>query len=126
MTTQADETRAAVMAYFNAWTSNDPKAARAALADDLEFIGPGAHYTSADAFYPALVGFAALTKRARLDELYVDGDRAAMVYDCELPAPAGEFRIASFFRVAGGKIVRYETLFDPTGFRALQAQLQRG
>jgi ketosteroid isomerase-like protein len=122
MTTQADETRAAVMAYFTAWTSNDPKAARAVLADDLEFIGPGAHYTSADAFYPGLAGFAALTKRARLDELYVDGDRAAMIYDCEMPDPCGLFRIASFFRVAGGKIVRYETLFDPSGFKALLAE----
>ena len=117
MTTQ--ETRKAVELYFAAWTRNDPDAARAQLADDLVFVGPSARYESADAFYPALKGFAAITKSARIAELLVDGDRAAMLYDCELPPPAGVTRIASFFRVANGKIAWYETLFDPTEFRKL-------
>jgi hypothetical protein len=96
--------------YFAAWTRNDVDAARAELADDLQFAGPSASYTSAEAFMPALRGFAAMTRGARVVELIVEGDRAAMLYDCELPA--GTVRIASFFRVAGGKIAAYDTRFD--------------
>jgi hypothetical protein len=48
-----------------------------------------------------------------------------LLYDCELPAPAGKMRIASFFEVAGGKITRYDTRFDAEGFRKLLATLQR-
>jgi hypothetical protein len=34
----------------------------------------------------------------------------------------GTLRIASFFRVENGKIRWYETFFDPTEFRKLQAR----
>ena len=118
------DTRSVVEAYFNAWTSNRVDAAYACLAPDLRFVGPSASYTTAEAFRPALVGFAAMAKSAHIAELLVDGDRAAMLYDCELPAPAGMTRIASFFRVVNGKIAWYETLFDPVGFRALVAARQ--
>jgi len=114
-----DETRAVVEAYFTAWSTNNVDAAYACLAPDLEFIGPSAHYTSAEQFRPALVGFAAVTRSARIAELIVERDRAALLYDCELAPPAGPTRIASFFRVERGKIRWYETRFDPTEFRKL-------
>jgi hypothetical protein len=113
-------TREAVEGYFRAWTKNRVDEAYAWLADDLVFIGPSARYESAAAFRPALINFAAMTRSATMAELIVDGDRAAMLYDCELPI--GVLRIASFFRVAGGKITRYETLFDPSEFRKLIAR----
>jgi hypothetical protein len=116
-----NQTRAVVEAYFTAWTNHDVDAAYACLAPNLEFIGPSAHYTTAEEFRPGLIGFAAMTKSARISELIVDGDRAAMLYDCELKPPAGLIRIASFFRVEGGKIRWYETCFDPTEFRKLLA-----
>jgi hypothetical protein len=118
----SQDTRSVVERYFNAWTGKRVADARALLADDLHFSGPSAEYVSADAFLPALQGFAALTRSARISELLVDGDRAALFYDCELPEPCGTIRIASFFQVAEGKIRNYETLFDPSGFRKLQAQ----
>jgi hypothetical protein len=105
-------TREVVEAYFRAWTTHQVDAARALLADDLSFAGPSASYTSADAFYPALAKFASITKSAQIVELLVDGDRAAMLYDAELVT--GSVRIASFFRVANGKIVWYDTRFDAT------------
>jgi hypothetical protein len=63
-----------------------------------------------------------MTKRARATELVVAGSRAALLYDCELPPPVGTIKIASFFRVENGKIRWYETLFDATELRKLQAQ----
>jgi len=68
----------------------------------------------------------AMTKRAQATELVVQGDRAALLYDCELPPPVGVIKIASFFRVANGKIRWYETLFDATELRKLQAQQRAG
>jgi len=120
-----DETRRVVEGYFNAWTSNKPDQAYALLAKDLHFSGPSAEYRTAEEFRPALNGFAALTQGARVLELLVDGDRASMLYDCDLPQPAGTTRIASFFRVANGKIQTYDTRFDAAGFRALVAAQQK-
>jgi hypothetical protein len=121
MTTQ-NETRRVVERYFAAWTSHDTDAAFALLADDLEFAGPSARYTSAAEFRPGLVAFAAMTRGARVVDLLVDGDRAALLYDCDLPPPVGTLRIASFFRVADGKIRSYDTRFDATDVRQLQAR----
>ena len=101
---KAEETRETVLGYFNAWTSKRTDEAYAFLAEDLVFWGPTASYASAEKFRPGLVAFAGMTKRAQLTKLLVDGDWAAMYYDCELPAPIGTIKIASFFRVEGRKI----------------------
>src|SRR5262245_2996576 len=94
----SEETRKVVQRYFDAWTSQKTDEAYAQLAPDLSFAGPTASYASAAEFKPALERFAAMTRGVKLLELLVDGDRAAMLYDCEL-APIGTVRIASFFRV---------------------------
>jgi hypothetical protein len=119
--TREDETRRVVEAYFGAWTSKRTDEAFALLAEDLHFSGPSAEYRTREQFGPALAGFAALTRSAEIVVLLVDGDRAALLYDCELPPPAGKLRIASFFRVDEGKIRSYDTRFDAEGFRKLAA-----
>lgn len=118
----AAETRSVVEGYFAAWTSKKVDAAYSLLAPDLRFDGPTATYESAEAFRPALVGFAGMTKAARMLDLVVDGDRAAMLYECELPPPVGLIKISSFFRVTSGKIATYGTYFDATELRKLFAQ----
>lgn len=120
-----DETRRVVEAYFAAWTSHRPDDAFELLADDLWFSGPSAEYRTRDEFRPGLVGFAAMTKRAEIVDLLVDGNRAALLYDCEMPPPAGTIRIASFFWVEHGKIKRYDTRFDAEGFRKLVASVAK-
>lgn len=114
-----EETRRAVEGYFDAWTSHDPDRAFSYLAPDLKFAGPTAGYDSAAAFRPALEGFAAMTRAARVVELIVDGDRAALLYDCDLPDPVGTLRIASFFTVRECRITAYDTRFDATELRKL-------
>jgi hypothetical protein len=125
MTTHSD-TRTVVESYFTAWTTKKVNEAYALLATDLEFSGPSANYRSAEEFRPGLEGFAAMTKWARMVELLVEGDRAALLYDCELPEPVGTLRIASFFRVKNGKIRTYDTQFDATDFRKLIAGKSEG
>ena len=113
-------TRDIVLGYFHAWTTKRTADAYALLAADLEFSGPGATYKTAAEFKPGLEAFAAMTKAATLVELMVDGDRAAMLYDWEMPL--GVVRIASFFRVADGKIRWYDTRFDPGKLAELRAR----
>lgn len=121
------ETRRVVEGYFDAWTSKRTDDAYALLADDLHFTGPNAEYHSRAECRPGLLGFAGLSRNAQKLELLVEDDRAALLYDCELPPPAGKTRIAAFFHVAGGKITRYEMRFDAEGFRKLLESLrQRG
>ena len=117
--TDGDQTRRVVERYFSAWTEHRTDEAYALLADDLEFSGPSASFRSAAEFRPGLVAFAAMTRAARIVELVVDGDRAALLYDCELPEPVGWLRISSFFRVESGKIRTYDTRFDATEVRQL-------
>ena len=123
--TAQDETRRVVEDYFAAWTSNKIDEACTYLADDLKIAGPIASYDSAAAFRPALVQFAAMTRRARAIELIVQSERAALLYECELPQSIGTVKIGSFFEVKGGKIRTYEILFDATELRKLQAQRQQ-
>ena len=113
-------TKEIVEGYFHAWTAKRAADAYALLAPDLEFSGPGASYRSAAELKPGLEAFAAMTKSARIIELMIDGDRAAMLYDWEMPL--GTVRIASFFRVAGGKIRWYDTRFDPAKLNELRAR----
>jgi hypothetical protein len=113
------DAKTVVERYFAAWTSKRCEEAYALLAEDLQFVGPTASYKSAAEFKPALEKFAAMTRGARMVELLADGDRVAMLYECDLPF--GTVRIASFFRVEHGKIRWYETQFDATELRKLQA-----
>jgi hypothetical protein len=57
-------------------------------------------------------------------DLVVEGDRVAMVYDCELAPPVGVIKISSFFRVVAGKVSTYGTYFDATELRKLSAHEQ--
>jgi len=74
----------------------------------------------------ALVKFAEMTKEARIVDLVVEGNRAALLCDCEPPHPVGKLKIASFFSRREGKIRVYETLFDATELRKLQARQRVG
>jgi ketosteroid isomerase-like protein len=121
-----NDTRKIVKTYFDAWTTNKIDEAYATLASNLEFVGPTASYKSAEEFRPALINFAKMTKRAQVVDFVVQGDRAAMLYECELPQPIGTLRIASFFKVENGKIRTYETQFDATELRKVLARAPGG
>ena len=115
-----DETRRVVEGFFAAWTSRDERGARGFMADDMRYVGPLNSYESADALLGPLMKFASGVKGARMVEIVVEGDRAALLYDCDLPPPVGTLRAATFQRVANGKIVSYLQAFDATELRKLQ------
>ncbi|MCI4318952.1 MAG: nuclear transport factor 2 family protein [Thermoplasmata archaeon] len=114
-----DETRRVAENFFAAWTSNKPAEARALMANDLEYSGPLNRYHRADDLLPPLMRFAAMLSGARIVELVVERNKAALMYDCELPPPVGTLRTASFQRIEGGKIREYLQAFDATELRRL-------
>jgi hypothetical protein len=120
--TTPEETRKVVEGFFAAWTTRNEREARALMADDLAYSGPLNTYQTADALLAPLMTFAAMVRGARMIELVVEGDRAALLYDCELPPPVGTLRAASFQRVEGGRIRTYLQAFDATELRKLQAR----
>jgi len=87
-------------------------------------IGPEEFARQGEAYVERLSRLA--PRAARIVELVVEGDRAAMLYDCELPGPVGTLQIASFFRVENGKIRTYSTQFDATELRKLLARKSGG
>jgi hypothetical protein len=113
------ETRSVVERYFAAWTAAQERETRALLADDLEAATPLNSYRSAEPFVAGLMRVAGMLRGARIVASVVEGDRAALLYDFDLPAPVGTLRAAWFLRVEGGKIRSVQQQYDATGFRQL-------
>lgn len=105
-------TRDIISRYHDAWTSGDLKAARAVLADDLDFQGAVETHTSADGFLGGLGMFCEHLYVSCEDlELVVDGDSGFKLYDCKLKT-GDTLRCAEHFHVSGGKIDRIRLVFD--------------
>ena len=105
--------------FFAAQVANDKDAMLALMADDLEYANVLNSYTSAAAFLGPLMGFNKLLRGITIVSCIVDGDRAAVLYDCDIPPPIGTLRTAWFVRVEGGKLRTIQSIFDATEIRKL-------
>jgi hypothetical protein len=119
-------TQQVIEALHTAWTTGNATATRALLADELVYENPLHVIRGADAFVPGLMRFAALLRGAPVLELIATGDRAAILYDCDLPAPVGRLRTAWFARVDNGVVTAIQSVFDATEIRPLAAKLAEG
>src|SRR5262245_27623781 len=113
-------TRDIVEQFQAAWTRGDERATRALMADDLSYENPLHRYGSAEALLPGLMRFAGMMRCATTLSLVVDGDRAALLYDCDVPAPIGMLRTAWFVRVEHEKVRSIQSVFDCTEIRKLE------
>ena len=122
----AQDTRATVMALYDAYEQGDLQRVAAFIHDDVDwviyapvsvfpFAGPrrGRH-----AVMTALAGIAeayALLKYAR-EIVMVDGDRAAVLTDASYRQHSSgrtlRFRVASFLRFAGGQLIEFREFTD--------------
>jgi limonene-1,2-epoxide hydrolase len=112
-----NDTKRVVESFLAAWTSRNEAAARELMADNIVFISPMSRYESAEEFIGPLMRFASMLHEHRVHQLLVEGDRAALYYDCEMPPPIGTLTTASFYRVENGKIREYRSVFDCTNLR---------
>jgi hypothetical protein len=112
-----------VDAYYKSWrdgiASFDSEVLSAVLADDLDFEGPIAgKRRGAAGFVGGLKRFVeGLRAPIRMLEQVDSGNRAAALYDADLPE--GTMRFAEFFEVDGGRIQAIELLYDAAQYRAL-------
>ncbi len=97
--------------------SFDPAQLRAIVAPDLVFDGPIAgHRVGAEPFIKGVSGFVAAIRSIDFLERLYTGDRAATLYDAQLPG--GTVRFAEFFQVNGSKIHSLRLLYDAVEYRA--------
>jgi len=115
------DTKQIVTNYHTAWTSGDVQAARAYLADDLDFQGSIDAFRRADDFIVALTMFQKMLRGVTLLQSLVSASSAALLYDCDTMSPAGVIRTAEFFTVANNKITSIRLIFDATELRKLIA-----
>jgi hypothetical protein len=108
-----------VETYHHAWTTGDFAAARACLADDLDFKGSIDTFHTADALVAALRNFTGMLRQVTLVSACFDQDSAALLYDCDSVTPAGVIRSAEFFTTGGDKITRIRLVFDASELRKL-------
>lgn len=108
-----------VKSYHNAWTCGHVDAARAYLADDLDFQGSMDTFHRADDFIAALTMFRKMLRGVNLIQSCFSENGAALLYDCDTATPAGVIRTAEFFTVADGKIKSIRLVFDATELRKL-------
>lgn len=117
-----DSAQGVVERYTDAWMAGRIDEARTYLADDLEFRGSIDQFDRADDFIAQLGRFVTMLTRVDMLESFYDDDRAALLYDCVTPTPAGTIRTAEFFRVADGKIAAIRLVFDATTLRQLMSE----
>lgn len=113
------DTRQLIETYHRAWTGGDFAAARACLADDLDFVGSIDTFDSADAFMAALRQFQGMLRGVTVLRRFFADDGAALLYDCDSVTPAGTIRTAEFFETRGGRIVSIRLVFDASALRKL-------
>jgi ketosteroid isomerase-like protein len=108
--------RETVDAYRAAWEAKDFPAARAHLAEDLDFAGPIDTFDNADDYIQAITGLSHIVSGTTTRHVFVDGDDVAVFYDMHTTTPAGTAPIAEWFHVRDGKISAIRVYFDARPF----------
>jgi hypothetical protein len=113
----ANDARAVIETYFNAWKNNDFAAMRSVLDDRLDFVGPLDHFDDADAYQQAIRGLSQVKTDIVIHKTFVDGPDVVTWYDLHTrvapPAP-----VAEWSHVEHGKITRVRVVFDARPFAA--------
>jgi ketosteroid isomerase-like protein len=108
--------------FYDAVVKGDLTAARAYLADDLEFVGLLETYRNAEQYLKALAGLLQVTVRLEVKEIIAQGNHAAIFFELETKAPAeGKVLVAEWHQFKDGKIVHVRSAFDGWPYAAMFA-----
>lgn len=111
------DTRNLIETYHHAWINGDFAAARACLADNLDFRGSMDSFSNADDFLAALAQFREMLRGVTVLKSFFDDEGGALLYDCDTAGPAGIIRTAEFFTVSGAGISAIRLVFDAAALR---------
>ena len=118
-------TKDVVKGYAEAVWKGDLSDARKYLADaGFSFDGTLAKYEgkgSADKVIENVKGFRQMVKGVTFLEEVYSGNTASLLYDVATASPAGTIRMAEFYEVSNGKIVKMKLVFDASELRKMMA-----
>jgi YHS domain-containing protein len=110
--TDTANTRDTVERYFAAVWGGDTQAARRYLADDLSFSGPGAAFTTADAYLQASEHARRAVRAVETQKVFADGPDVCIIYELLMDGPVGSAAVADWYRLDGDKIASIRTILD--------------
>jgi ketosteroid isomerase-like protein len=113
---------AAVVAYYTAWQRGDGDFAAVPLATDLDYTGPVASLTGADALRGMATQAAPAVTRFAVRRQFVDGDTTCSIIDWEMAGLS--LTAAELLTVRDGQIVRGENIYDAEELRRVFAAMQ--
>ena len=112
-----------VALYYDAWMNKRGDFSEVPLAEDFEFTGPVASFSSAE-------GYRAMAREAgqavtsfEVRRQFADGDTVCSIIDWEMALPGtGRMTSAELLQVVDGVIVRGELIYDGEALRRAMAQ----
>jgi ketosteroid isomerase-like protein len=111
----ADDARAIVERYFDAWNRNDFAAMRSLLHDKLDFSGPIDKFDNADAYQESVQGLSQMKTDLVVRKTIVDGPDVVTWYDLHTKV-AEPALVADWSHVEDGKITMVRVVFDARPF----------
>jgi hypothetical protein len=111
-----------VMSFEAAIGKNDWAAARAHLADRIEFEGPFDKFSRPEDYLAALQRLHPIVDRVDVKKMFVDGEDVCLLYDLVTNTPAGTAFVAEWHHVINGKIDRIRVVFDARPFAPLMGK----
>lgn len=110
----AHHAKEVVQKYQTAMGSDDWKAMRALLKDDLEFSGPLDTFHKADDYIAALQRLSPMVERVDIKRVFAEGDDVAVLCDLHFKPPMPRtMYVVEWYTVRGDKISRVQVVFDP-------------
>jgi|SRR5215207_2386901 len=109
--------------YYEAWQEKGGDFSEVPLADDFEFTGPVANFTSAEGYRQMASEAGQVVTRFEVARQFVDGNSVFSIVDWEMAIPGvGPLRAAELLEIADGKIVRGELFYDGEELRTAMSQ----
>lgn len=100
--------------YFEAWRAQDPELLRPALAEDVQFDGPLAQVSGADAYVESIAGLYGITTELVIHKVLADDSDAITWFDLHTSV-APPVPVANWCHARDGKIAQVRVAFDPRG-----------
>lgn len=116
------DTETVAKAYIQAVGAHDPDALDKLLDDQVRAEFAGAT-SDKEAWVAALQRLMPALVRNELREVFVDGQRACVVYDFVTDTSAGAVRCVELLTVVDGRITQIELLLDRAAFAPVNAEL---
>lgn len=110
-------------AYYQAMTQHQFEQMMEFLHDEVEFIGPLAHFSGKTAVIEAARQLTQILKQITIRSEHAYGDEVMLAYDFEFTDPINHLRAACLMTVKEQRITQIELFYDARPFEHLSATI---